>query len=95
MFDYYATIRKADSIYSQANILRRQAKNVERLRSVVGNQYAGKDAQEYGNAVNKAKDELISIAIELEKLATRIRSTAKEINSEEATRLAEKEASSR
>lgn len=45
MFDYYGAIRKADNISNQANSLRTQANNVNSLRGIVGNKYAGKDAQ--------------------------------------------------
>lgn len=54
MFDYYGAIRKADNISNQANSLRTQANNVNSLRGIVGNKYAGKDAQAYGDAVTKA-----------------------------------------
>lgn len=81
-------IRKADNISNQANSLRTQANNVNSLRGIVGNKYAGKDAQAYGDAVTKAKDELTAIASELDDLARRIRSAAKEIKDEEETELA-------
>lgn len=87
MFDYYGAIRKADNISNQANSLRTQANNVNSLRGIVGNEYAGKDAQAYGDAVTKAKDELTAIASELDDLARRIRSAAKEIKDEEETEL--------
>lgn len=88
MFDYYGAIRKADNISNQANSLRTQANNVNSLRGIVGNKYTGKDAQAYGDAVTKAKDELTAIASELDDLARRIRSAAKEIKDEEETELA-------
>lgn len=88
MFDYYGAIRKADNISNQANSLRTQANNVNSLRGIVGNKYAGKDAQAYGDAVTKAKDELTAIASALDDLARRIRSAAKEIEDEEETELA-------
>ena len=88
MFDYYDAIRKADNISNQASSLRTQANNVTTLRGIVGNKYVGKDAQAYGDAVTKAKNELTAIASELDDLARRIRSAAKEIKDEEETEFA-------
>lgn len=88
MFDYYGAIRKADTISNQARSLRTQANNVNSLREIVGSKYVGKDAQAYGAAVTKAKNELNAIASELDDLAKRIRSAAEEIKDEEETELA-------
>jgi uncharacterized protein YukE len=87
MFDYNAAIRKANNLSSQANSLRTQANNVNSLRGIVGNKYVGKDAIAYGDAVTKAKSDLIAIASELDDLARRIRSAAKEIKEKEETEL--------
>lgn len=88
MFDYYGAIRNADNISYQASDLRTQANNVNSLRGIVGSKYVGKDAQAYGDAVTKAKNELNTIASELDDLASRIRSVAEEIKDEEETELA-------
>lgn len=89
MFDYYDAIRKADNISIQAGSLRTQANNVNSLRAIVGNNYVGKDAQAYGEAVTKAENELVAIASELDDLARRIRSAATEIKDEEEAELAQ------
>lgn len=88
MFDYYSAIRNADNISNQASGLRTQANNVNSLREIVGSKYVGKDAQVYGDAVTKAKNELNAIASELDDLARRIRLAAGKIKDEEETELA-------
>lgn len=88
MFDYYSAIRKADNISNQASSLRTQANNVDTLRGIVGNRYVGKDAQAYGEAVKRAKNELNDIASKLDDLSTRVRLAAKEIKDEEEAALA-------
>ena len=88
MFDYYGAIRKADNISNQANSLRTQANNVNSLRGLWGINTLAKMRKHMEMQLLKAKDELTAIASELDDLARRIRSAAKEIKDEEETELA-------
>lgn len=83
MFDYYGTIQKANSVSRQASDLRAQASNMSSLLNIVGNEYSGKDAQAYYDAVKKAQNELLSIASELDSISTQIRSAAETVLEEE------------
>lgn len=82
MFDYYATIQKANSVTRQASDLRTQANNISSLLNIVGNEYSGKDAQAYYDAVKKAQNELLSIASKLDSISAQIRSAAETVREE-------------
>lgn len=83
MFDYAGTISKANSLSSTADSLRSQAGNLDQLLGIVGSKYSGKDADAYSIAVRQAKAELISVAGDLDSIASRIRSAAQTVRDEE------------
>lgn len=83
MFDYAGTISKANSLSSTADSLRSQASNLDQLLGIVGSKYSGKDADAYSIAVRQAKAELVSVAGDLDSIASRIRSAAQTVRDEE------------
>lgn len=76
MFDYNASIQKADSLSTQAFQLRTEANKMEYLLSIVGKDYAGKDAGAYSKAVKKQQRQLLALADRLDVVSGQIKKLA-------------------